>query len=238
MIELMALGFLIGMGHAIEADHLAAVSAIAVKEQRRGRIIRHGLSWGVGHATMLFIIAGGVIWFGTALDERLAPGLEAIVGMMLIILGGRILWRLGRDRIHIHRHAHADGTQHLHAHSHRHDQSPHEAASHHHGHPVGLSLGSLAIGLVHGLAGSAALIVLAASALTEPAFGLLYIALFGIGSILGMGLLSVVIAFPMAWSAGGLTMAHHLFQILVALGSVTIGGMTLNESLHTLSRLI
>lgn len=229
MIDLMALGFLIGMGHALEADHLAALSTIVAKERRRATIVRHGVSWGLGHALMLFVIAGAVILFGKTLDQRLASGLEAVVGAMLIILGLRVLWRLIRDRIHIHRHTHDDGTHHLHAHSHREDHGVHDPSNHQHVHPIGLSPTALVVGLVHGMAGSAALVVLAASALTTPALGLLYVTLFGLGSILGMGLLSLVIAVPLTWTAKGLTIVHHMIQTAIALGAIMIGGMTLFE---------
>ncbi len=234
MIDIMALGFIIGLGHALEADHLAALSTMAARERRRDRIVRHGVSWGLGHALTLFVIGGGAIWFQASLDPRLAGGLEAVVGLMLIVLGLRVFWRLIRDRVHIHRHRHGDGTHHLHAHSHRHDQSDHDPASHSHAHPSRLSPGALAIGLVHGMAGSAALVVLAASVLTTPALGLTYIALFGLGSLLGMGALSFIIAIPLTWTAKGLTMIHQGVQATIALGAVGIGGATLLEHVPAL----
>ena len=229
MVEIMALGFLIGMGHALEADHLAALSTMAARERQRRSIVRHGMSWGLGHALMLFVIGGGVIWLQADLDQRLASGLEAIVGVMLILLGARVLWRLVRDRVHIHRHRHDDGTEHLHAHSHRDEESDHDPRNHHHLHPSAISPGALIIGLVHGMAGSAALVVLTASVMTTPAYGLLYILLFGVGSILGMGLLSAIIAVPLSWTARGLTLVHHAVQILIAAGAIGVGSLTLIE---------
>lgn len=230
----MALGFVIGLGHALEADHLAALSTMAAKERRRDRIIRHGVSWGLGHATMLFVVGGLAIWFQKTLDQRFADGLEAAVGLMLIVLGANVLWRLRRDRLHLHRHRHKDGTLHLHAHSHRHDRGDHDPSDHHHAHPNPLSLGALAIGLVHGMAGSAALVVLAASTLITPAFGLAYIALFGLGSVIGMGLLSAVIAVPLTWTAKSLTAVHRAVQFGIAFIAIGIGGMTLVEHVPTI----
>jgi ABC-type nickel/cobalt efflux system permease component RcnA len=229
LIEIMVLGFVIGLGHALEADHLAALSTIVVRERRRDRIISHGVSWGLGHALMLLIVGGTAVLLQTSLDERLAGGLEAVVGVMLVVLGARVLWRLVRDRIHIHRHRHDDGTHHLHAHSHRDDQGGHDPKHHSHGHIGRLSPGALAIGLVHGMAGSAALVVLAATVLASPAQGLAYVAIFGLGSVLGMGLLSAIIAVPLAWTAKGLTIIHQTVQSAVALGAITIGCMTIWE---------
>lgn len=231
MIEILALGFVIGLGHALEADHLAALSTMAAKERRRDHIVRHGVSWGLGHAIMLFVVGGFAIWFQQHLDERIAESLEALVGFMLIALGIGVLWRLLRDRIHIHRHRHDDGTQHLHAHSHRHDQGNHDPSDHHHAHPSHLSPGALVIGLVHGMAGSAALVVLVASTLSTPVFGLIYIALFGLGSVIGMGLLSAVIAIPLTWTAKGLTVVHQIVQCGIAFGAIGLGGLTLAERL-------
>lgn len=229
MIEIMALGFVIGLGHAIEADHLAALSTMAAREHRRDRIVRHGVSWGIGHATMLFVVAGLAIWFQKEIDQQIAGALEAIVGLMLVVLGGHVLWRLVRDRVHLHRHRHEDGTEHLHAHSHRHDRGDHDPSDHRHAHPNPLSMGALAIGLVHGMAGSAALVVLAASTLIAPGLGLLYIALFGLGSIFGMALLSAVIAVPLAWTAKGLTVVHRVVQSSVGLVAIGVGSLTLIE---------
>lgn len=227
----MALGFLIGMGHALEADHIAALSTMAARERCRSRIVRHGMSWGLGHALMLFVIGGGAIWFQASLDQRLAGGLEAIVGAMLIGMGARVLWRLVRDRIHIHRHRHQDGTEHLHAHSHRYDGTNHDLSNHQHIHPSAISPGALIVGLTHGMAGSAALVVLTASVMTTPAYGLLYVLLFGVGSILGMGLLSAIIAVPLAWTARGLTLVHQAIQMLIAVGAITIGTLTLVDNI-------
>jgi hypothetical protein len=84
------------------------------------------------------------------------------------------------------------------------------------------------------MAGSAALVVLAATVLASPALGLAYVAIFGIGSVFGMGLLSAIIAVPLAWTANGLTVIHHAIQSTVAIGAITIGGMTVWETVPTL----
>src|SRR5256885_6415021 len=125
---------------------------------------------------------------------------------MLIGLGAHVLWRLWRDRVHFHQHGHGDGTVHFHAHSHAGETGPHARAAHAHGH--GFRWRTLLVGLMHGMAGSAALLVLAVSQASSPAIALGYIALFGIGSMLGMGVLSTVIAVPLVVSARWLTWAN------------------------------
>src|SRR6202011_1279512 len=107
--------------------------------------------------------------------------------------------RLWRDRVHFHKHGHGDGTVHIHAHSHAGETVPHARAAHAHAHSFRWR--TLLVGLMHGMAGSAALLVLAISQASSPAVGLGYVALFGIGSMIGMGVLSTLIAVPLALSA-------------------------------------
>ena len=199
MFGIAGLGFLLGMQHALEADHIAAVSSIAARRAHLGEIVKHGLTWGLGHTITLFAFAGAAMSLGRAIPESLAHPIETGVGLMLVGLGAHVLWRLWRDRVHFHAHAHGDGTAHIHVHSHRGETAPHAQASHDHAH--GFRWRTLLVGLMHGMAGSAALILLAASQASTAAAGLGYIALFGIGSMLGMGALSAVIAVPLVASA-------------------------------------
>src|SRR3954462_15776157 len=172
MFAIAALGFLLGMQHALEADHIAAVSSIAARRTHIGDIVKHGLTWGLGHTLTLFTVAGAAILLGQALPENLARPMETAVGLMLVGLGAHVLWRLWRDRVHFHRHGHDDGTVHFHAHSHAGDgvagrAMPHARAAHVHGH--GFRWRTLLVGLMHGMAGSAALLVLAATQAASPA---------------------------------------------------------------------
>ena len=228
MFGILGLGFLLGMQHALEADHIAAVSSIAARRSRVGDIVKHGLTWGLGHTLTLFVFAGLAILLGRAIPETVAKPIEAAVGIMLIGLGVHVLWRLWRDRVHFHRHGHADGTVHFHAHSHAGDTLPHARASHVHEH--GFRWRTLLVGLMHGMAGSAALLVLAATQASSPAAGLGYIALFGVGSMIGMGALSAVIAVPLAVSARFLTVANHALQGVVGIVTIAIGFVTLVEN--------
>jgi ABC-type nickel/cobalt efflux system permease component RcnA len=144
---------------------------------------------------------------------------------MLVGLGAHLWWRLWRDRVHFHRHHHDDGTVHLHAHSHAGESVPHADASHAHAH--GFRWRTLLVGLMHGMAGSAALLVLTVTQASSAAAGLGYIALFGVGSMIGMGALSTVIAVPIAISARWLTWANQTLQGAVGLVTIAIGVNTI-----------
>jgi high-affinity nickel permease len=225
MFGILGLGFLLGMQHALEADHIAAVSSIAARRTHVADIVKHGLTWGLGHTLTLFAFAGAAILLGHAIPDRLARPIETAVGVMLIGLGTHVLWRLWRDRVHFHSHGHGDGTVHIHAHSHAGEAVSHVNASHAHAH--GFRWRTLLVGLMHGMAGSAALLVLAVSQASSPTAGLGYVALFGIGSTIGMGVLSAVIAVPLAVSARWLTWANSGLQGAVGIVTIAIGSNTI-----------
>src|SRR6202163_3273311 len=225
MFGVLGLGFLLGMQHALGADHIAAVSTIAARRTHVGDIVKHGLTWGFGHTLTLFIFAGAAILLGRAIPDTVAKPIEAAVGIMLIGLGAHVLWRLWRDRVHFHRHCHGDGTVHFHAHSHAGEIAPHARTAHAHEH--GFRWRTLLVGLMHGMAGSAALLVLTVSQAPSPAVGLGYVALFGIGSMIGMGALSTLIAVPLPVSARWLTFANHGLQAGVGAVTIAIGITTI-----------
>jgi hypothetical protein len=228
MFGILGLGFLLGMQHAREADHIAAVSSIAARRSHVADIVKHGLTWGLGHTLTLFVFAGAAILLGRAIPETIARPMETAVGVMLIGLGAHVLWRLWRDRVHFHKHGHGDGTVHFHAHSHARETAPHVRTAHAHEH--GFRWRTLLVGLMHGMAGSAALLVLAVSQASSSAVGLAYVALFGIGSMIGMGALSTLIAVPLAISARWLTWANRGLQGAVGLATIAIGIVTVVET--------
>ena len=225
MFAILGLGFLLGMQHALEADHVAAVSSIAARRTDIGDIVKHGLTWGLGHTLTLFVFAGAAILLGHAIPQNWSRPLETAVGIMLVGLGAHVLWRLWRDRVHFHRHSHGDGTIHIHAHSHAGEAAPHARSQHGHGH--GFRWRTLLVGLMHGMAGSAALLVLTVSQASSPVAGLAYVALFGIGSMIGMGALSTLIAVPIAISARWLTFANRGLQGAVGIVTIAIGVHTI-----------
>ena len=221
MFGILSLGFLLGMQHALEPDHIAAVSSIAARRTHVGDIVKHGLTWGLGHTLTLFLFAGAAILLGPAIPETVAQPIETAVGVMLVGLGAHVWWRLWRDRVHFHTHSHGDGMTHFHAHSHAGDILPHVRAAHSHAH--GFRWRTLLVGLMHGMAGSAALLVLTVSQAPNPVIGLGYVALFGVGSMIGMGVLSSVIAVPLAASARWLTWANRGLQMAVGAVTIAIG---------------
>lgn len=233
MLSFFALAFLIGMGHALEADHVAAVSAMAVHKKDRSSIVRTGAVWGLGHAITLTLFAGVALVLGLSFKAELVDWLEFLVGLMLMGLGGHILYRLVRDRIHVHIHRHDRGQAHFHAHSHVGEAvTAHDPASHDHGHhghgPFPFK--SLFVGMMHGMAGSAALLILTASSAPTPLMGLAYMALFGLGSVLGMAALSAIIAVPIALSANILTWANRTIHLGTGLATLALGLYTVFSS--------
>jgi high-affinity nickel permease len=225
MFAVLGLGFLLGMQHALEADHIAAVSSIAARRSDVRDIVKHGLTWGLGHTLTLFIFAGLAILLGHAIPDTLARPIETAVGVMLIGLGAHVLWRLWRDRVHFHAHRHGDGVSHIHVHSHAGETTAHAVSAHAHAHVHvdRFRWRTLLVGLMHGMAGSAALLVLAVSQAASPAVAVAYVLLFGIGSMLGMGALSAVIAVPLAVSARWLTWANRGLQGAVGVVTIAVG---------------
>ncbi len=221
MISLFVVGLLLGMRHALEADHVAAVAALASSQNSFKQAIKQGLAWGLGHTITLFIIGSIVIWMDSIIPQSLAHTLEFLVGVMLVILGADVLRRVIRQKIHFHLHNHLSKT-HFHAHSHA-NQITHTETNHQHQHENKFPLRFLLVGLMHGMAGSAALILLTLENINSPWQGMLYILLFGLGSMLGMGLLSLAIALPLRSSAKGLTWLNNSLQTAIGLFTIIIG---------------
>ena len=217
----LLLGMLLGMRHALDADHLAAVATLVTRSRSLSHTLWQGVAWGTGHTITLLLFGGAVLVLGLVLPERAALGLELAVGVMLVVLGAEVLHRLRRQRVHFHAHHHADGAEHFHAHAHAGERRQHDPERHEHGH--GFPLRALLVGMVHGMAGSAALILLTLETLRTPALGLAYIALFGIGSIAGMAALSAVIAVPMRLTSQRLGRTYNGLSALVGLGTVLLG---------------
>ena len=225
MTTILILGLLIGMQHALEADHIAAVATIAARQSSIRKVIRHGAVWGIGHTLTLMLFAGAALYSKIAIIKSFSVILEGCIGILLIGLGGHLLYRLWKNRVHFHAHRHQSGVFHFHAHSHQGDSSDHAISPHDHDHPTGLPIRTLAIGMMHGLAGSAALLVLTATAVNDTLSGIAYIAMFGIGSIIGMVILSALIAVPLSYSARMITWANRGLQGLVGCATVALGGV-------------
>lgn len=224
LVSMLIVGFLLGMRHATDADHVAAVATLATRSTSVGQTVRQGIAWGTGHTLTLMLFGGAVLLAGAVVPARAAEALELAVGVMLVALGCDSLYRLWRGRIHFHAHGHAhDGTAHFHAHSHRGEGGAHDPASHVHAHSRGLTGRALLVGMMHGMAGSAALILLSLEAVPSAAWGIAYIAVFGVGSILGMTLLSVAIAVPLRLTSRRLAGAHTGLATGIGLSTLLLG---------------
>ncbi|HXG21561.1 MAG TPA: urease accessory protein UreH [Methylomirabilota bacterium] len=180
----LTLGLLLGLKHAFDSDHLIAVSTIVSRVRSPWRSLWIGLFWGVGHTATLLAVGVLVLGMKTRISEPVSLSLECVVGIVLVGLGLATLYDCRRKRLHAHVHTH-DGAVHSHFHIHA------DTAAHQHLHPLRVGYKPLLIGMVHGLAGSAALMLLVLTTIPSPALGLLYIGIFGLGSVIGMGTVSL-----------------------------------------------
>jgi sulfite exporter TauE/SafE len=231
--SVFALGALIGMQHALEADHLAALAALRHDGSHRHLVLR-GAYWGLGHTVALFAVCALVLVLGVTLSETVEASLEFAVGAMVLLLGANVLRTLRRRRIHFHSHDHGDGRRHVHAHAHMGDDVPHYESPHRHAHPRGSLLRAMAIGLVHGTAGSGALLVLAVAATGSTLAALLYVLSFGAGSILGMAALSLVASVPLKTLERGAAWLNTSVMAAIGLFAMFVGGTLMVDSWQTI----
>lgn len=235
MNGILFLGFLVGMAHALEADHLAAVGALAGKENNsKSKLFMRGAAWGLGHTITLFFICSLVILLGFALTEKLSATLEFGVGVMLVVLGLDVLVKFRKKQIHFHVHTHKEGNKnkpHIHAHSHSLSQNrDHASTTHEHKHIEKFPLKALLIGLVHGAAGSAGLLALSVAATKNPYLALGYVALFGLGSIIGMAALSLIVMWPLTAVEKHAKLMHRAMFIFVGVLTVYLGLQTMFDT--------
>lgn len=214
----MGLGFILGVKHALDADHLVAVSTIVSEQRSIWRSALVGGLWGIGHTLSLFIVGIFVLVLRLSIPPRMALSLEFSVALMLILLGTNVLWKYKRGE-HLHLHSHQEGAPpHLHFHSHA--KLPDTPGSHH---PLNVGKKPLWVGMVHGLAGSAALTLLVLTTLSSPLFGMLYILVFGMGSIGGMLVMSTAISLPFILTAQKFDRFNHHIRFLAGSLSVLFG---------------
>lgn len=229
MLYVLGLGFLFGLRHALDADHIAAVAALATRSRSVKDTVHVGVAWGLGHGLTLFAVSIVVLVMGAGFPERVAALAEFLVGIMLVGLGLDVVRRTIRERLHVHGHGHADDGYHVHIHSHA-GEDRHEDARHQHSHPAGLPRRAAVVGLMHGLAGSAALLLLTLGAFDSVLVALAYVALFGIGSTLGMAVLSFTMALPLRRAARYTTWGMNGINAIVGIGTVALGIMVMVES--------
>lgn len=213
LLSILGLGLLLGLKHALDADHVVAVSTITSQTKSLKKAARIGAFWGLGHTTTLLIAGVIVLALDLTIPRRLGLGFEFIVGIMLVILGVRVLVRLRKDKLHLHRHEH-DGDAHTHLHAHA------EGPTHQHSHM------SFAVGMVHGLAGSAALMLLVLATVRSLPVGILYILIFGIGTMIGMAVITMLISLPFLATAR-LGKVNRWLNIGAGVASIALGCATM-----------
>jgi len=252
-LPIVVVGFLLGMLHATDADHVIAVSTIVSRQGNVKSAASIGVLWGVGHTLTVFLVGGAIIMFSLVIPPRVGLGMEFAVAIMLILLGLYTLsgvTRWVRDNMfpapdgsfpghshaatqaaaHLHPHVHGD---YVHVHPHGHaadDHGHHESATPQawldrrlSGLPAYRAIRPLAIGVVHGMAGSAAIALLVLAQIRDPLWGLLYLLLFGVGTIAGMMVITTAIALPFAYSLQRLPQLNLWMRLVAGLLSLGLG---------------
>lgn len=243
VLSIIALGFFLGMRHATDPDHVIAVTTIVSRERSIGPAAWIGALWGLGHTITIFAVGAGIILVGWVIPTRLGLSMEFSVGLMLILLGilnltGMMQWvndqflpsSPGSPSVHSHPHSHGG---HVHTHPHVHDPESHSHAA------ENTSLGfldrafgklgmyqvlrPLVVGLVHGLAGSAAVALLVLTAIRQPRWAVAYLLVFGIGTIAGMMLITVAIAVPFTYASNRFTNLNRTLRVATGLLSLAFG---------------
>jgi high-affinity nickel-transport protein len=245
LLAILLLGFFLGARHATDPDHVIAVSTIVARHRNRGSAAKIGALWGAGHTITILVVGAGIILLGWVIPAKLGLTLELAVGVMLIVLG---LMNLsgsapevtetstpgGHDHqhSHVHAHAHPHG-DYVHTHLHGHDPEAHpHAADQTPLARLDRSLGSLGIyqmvrplivGVVHGLAGSAAVALLVLTTIRDPLWSILYLLIFGVGTIAGMMLITAALAWPFAKVGARFAGLHRGLRVASGVVSLLFG---------------
>jgi high-affinity nickel permease len=217
----LGLGFALGLRHALDADHIAAVSTLVSESRSVWRSSLVGTSWGVGHTAALLAAGIAVIGLKLTIPPTVARSMETAVAIMLVLLGARAVQTALRGwKIHRHAHSH-EGSTHVHFHVHAPWRvSPHE---HEHRHLLGVAARPFLVGVVHGLAGSAGLMLLVVSTITSVLGGLIFIVVFGLGATAGMLLMSGLVSVPFVCARVRSQGLMQGLQLIVGCGSVLFG---------------
>ncbi len=216
LFGLIFTGFLLGIQHSLDADHVAAVSTIVSQKRRLKHAALIGVAWGLGHTSVLLVFGLALMILKVSVPAAVSRVFEFAVGAMLVYLGAALLKNLVVDKLHIHRHKHGD-VEHIHLHTHR------LGPAHEHLHQPFL------IGMVHGLAGSAGIVLYITAAMNSIAQGALFTLTFGAGSILGMMLTGAAITLPFR-ATEKYSRFNQPFMIVAAVVTIAIGVQVLKEN--------
>jgi high-affinity nickel permease len=243
LLSIVALGFFLGMRHATDPDHVIAVTTIVSRYKKIGHAAMIGVFWGLGHTFTILVVGSGIILFGWVIPARIGLSMEFSVGLMLILLGvlnltGMLEWITNTippasglaGAAHSHPHSHGDFI-HTHPHQHGPEAHPHTAEQtplswfdRHFGR-LGLYqvVRPLVVGLVHGLAGSAAVALLVLTTIRNPKWAIVYLLVFGLGTIAGMILITGAMVIPFAYADNRFARLNHGLRIASGLISVAFG---------------
>jgi ABC-type nickel/cobalt efflux system permease component RcnA len=250
LLSIIALGFFLGMRHATDPDHVIAVTTIVSRQRSIRHAALIGILWGLGHTITIFLVGSAIILFGVVIPPKLGLTMELSVGLMLILLGvlnlsGFTSWitetftpssRDGQDHSHPHVHSHTHTHQQgdfVHAHPHHHQPEQHGHAED--ATPVGWmdrifgqlglyqAVRPLAVGLVHGLAGSAAVALLVLTTIRDPRWAIAYLLVFGLGTIAGMMLITAAIALPFKYSQSRFARLNRGLAVASGILSIAFG---------------
>ncbi|WP_455208238.1 HoxN/HupN/NixA family nickel/cobalt transporter [Kaarinaea lacus] len=181
LLALISLAFGLGMLHALDADHIMAVSGLASTRVSLRNSLRFCFRWAAGHGLTLLVIGTCVYLLGMAIPHSLSHYAESAVGIMLIMIGAWIIWELRTNNAHLHFHSHGSLPKHAHWHKHNYQHIQHQHDPHAHQHSA------VIVGILHGAAGSAPLLVLIPLAkLGSPAYAIAYLIVFSAGVVLAM----------------------------------------------------
>lgn len=214
----LLVSLLLGLRHASDPDHLAAVTTLIASEENRERIRKAafmGFSWGLGHGTTLLLVGLPLVLLGQYLPEKVQQAAEVTIGAIIVLLAVRLLIRWHRGAFHAHEHAHGDTEAHRHLHPHA------DGGSHEHSHetPLRTPLSAYGVGLVHGVGGSGGLTLLLLSTIPDPAKAAGALLIFAAGTAISMALLST--AFGLVIAAGPIT--RNFERVAPVLGVLAAG---------------
>ena len=195
LLSILVFGFFLGMRHATDSDHVIAVTTMVSQQRKVGGAALTGIFWGIGHSVTLLLVGATIVFFGVVIPERLGMGLEFCVALMLVLLGLLNLRRSHRKGNEVHEHSPGRGFR--------------------------LMIRPVFVGVVHGLAGSAAIALLMLPMIQEPVWALLYLLILAAGTIAGMLLITAVIAVPITYSANRFQSFNR--YVGAACGAISLG---------------
>jgi len=226
ILAILGLAFGLGLTHALDADHIMAVSSLSGSRANLRGTLRFCGRWAIGHGLTLLLIGSAVLLLGMALPAELSQLAEMAVGWVLVGLGLYVFWSLRRSQVHLHYHDH-DGVA-RHAHWHQHDQLPSNNHDHQndkeHQHNPHMHHGAVMVGVLHGMAGSAPLLaILPLATQTSPWYGMAYLLMFCVGVLLAMLVFGGALGSVFGWLNHMGSTAVRLVRASVALGAITLG---------------